>query len=131
MNSSLTPERKSEIMLQNISTSDCGVIAAQAVTGLNRQKCVDACTKDGDYQEGQGIARGGLNRTLLALGYKLTMIRLDPHETVATLAMRCEYGKFLVYTDGHVSALIDGYPHNARGDWHTPVEEAYKVEARS
>lgn len=133
MNSSLSPERRSEITLQNISTSDCGVIALQAITGLTRSEAERLCGEVGGYQIGIGIARGGLNRVLFHLSYNLTMMRVweEPGLTVASFATTYEYGRFLIYTESHVSALVDGDLFNAKGDWHAPVEEAYRVEPGS
>jgi hypothetical protein len=129
MNSSLSPERKSEIMLQNITRSDCGVIACQYLTGLPRQRAYELCVSIGHYEEGLGIERGRLNLVLQQIGYKLTLMPTSHNETVATFALNHEYGSFLIYTKDHVSAMVEGDLRNAKGDWHAPIEEAYKVEA--
>lgn len=128
MNSSLTPEQRSEVVLTNISSADCGVVAAQAVTRLNRAETEKLVTEYGDYKHGIGISRGAMVRALKHAGYKLTHVPQDHGETAAVFACRCEYGMYIVFTSNHVMALVEGDLHNSRGDWHAPVELAYKVE---
>jgi len=109
------------------------VVACQAITKLPRAEAERLCIDIGRYAPGEGIARGGLNKVFMNIGYKLTMLRTweEPGLTVASFALAHEYGLFLVYTERHVSALVDGDLHNAKGDWHAPVEEAYRVERRN
>ncbi len=128
MMSSLSDERKSEITLANITHSDCGVVACQAVTGLSRREAERLCTEAADYKYGVGISRGALNRALQSIGCKLTNMRLQHNDTVATFSLRNEYGKYLIYTDGHVCSLVEGDLRNMRGGWHAPVEEAWRVD---
>jgi hypothetical protein len=127
MNSSLSPERRSEIMLTNISKSDCGVIAAQAVTKLSRAAAESLVVEHGDYEYGVGISRGALNRALQHAGYVVTPIEFDRGSTAATFVAGHEWGTYLIYTDTHVMALVEGDLFNGSGDWHSPVEEAYIV----
>lgn len=128
MMSSLSDERKSEITHQNITHSDCGVVACQAITGLSRAEVERLCTEVADYEHGVGISRGALNRALRSIGCKLNRVQLGHGDTVATFSLRNEYGKYLIYTDGHVCSLVEGDLRNMRGGWHAPVEEAWKVE---
>jgi hypothetical protein len=128
MMSKLSPERQSEIKLQNIDESDCGVIAIQALTHLPRSEAMAAAVKDAGYRDGFGVFRAGMKRALENLGYRCERIKPDPGETVAVFAIRHEYGYYMIHTDGHVMALVEGDLHNGRSDWHSPVEAAYKVE---
>lgn len=132
MVSGLSDQQRSEIMLTNITEADCGVIAYQAVTGSKRPEAERLCIELGGYAPGKGIHRGGLNRALAAAGYSLTLSANERDGfTVATFVFSNEYGKFLIYTHNHVMALIEGDCHNSRGDWHSPIEEAFRVEGPS
>lgn len=132
MMSQLSDERKSEITLTNISTSDCGVVALQAVTGLSRAEAEAVATEKAEYKHGVGVPRGALNRCLRELGFELEYVAgQSAGFTTATFAMDHEYGTYIVYTDAHVMALIDGNPHNSKGSWHEPVELAYKLTRTS
>lgn len=128
MNSSLSPEQRSEIMLSNITNSDCGIIAIQAITQMSRAESERLCREAGDHQDGEGISRLGLIFALRRVGYTCQPT-LAERETAAVFATTHEYGTFLVFTDGHVMALVEGDLHNGRSDWHAPVEEAYRVTA--
>lgn len=129
----LSPERRSEILFQNIDTSDCGVIAIQAVTGWRRETAEKRMLKAGYSKEG-GAPRGTLEKVLAAHGFKNVVYRkVDPREpqaTPATFAMVHEYGLWLVYVESHVMALVDGNLHNASPKhWHARVE-AYSSVVR-
>lgn len=131
MNSSLSDEHRSEILLTNISTSDCGVIALQAITGMSRAEAEAVATEKAGYEHAVGVPRGGMNKCLRELGYELEFVAgMSAGFTTATFAFDHEYGTYIVYTDAHVMAVIDGDAHNSRGDWHSPVELAYKVTKR-
>ena len=128
MNSSLSPERKSEITLTNITMTDCGVIALQAVTGLKRARAEAVAIDQAGYRPGHGVTRGGLNRALEKMGWKVDLVATERDRfTVATFAMDHEYGTYLLYTEQHVMAMIDGDVHNSKGTWRAPLEEAYKL----
>lgn len=126
MNSSLTPERRSEIMLSNITDHDCGVIAFQAITGRDRASAERLCRDKGSWDEQEGIPRGGLNLALMYAGYDLKPVSCHG-DTSATFAVTHEYGVYLIYTEGHVAALVEGDLFNQRPGSHMPVEEAYRV----
>lgn len=118
----LTPEERSSIMLTNISTSDCGVIAIQAVTGLPRKRAEQLCKKHGKYDPEQGTPRGGLEAVLDKLGIDWEAMPYDRNDTPATIAARDEYSTYLVYVEKHVMALVGGDLHNSRGHWRSPVD---------
>lgn len=126
MNSKLTPEERSDITLTNIDKADCGVIAIQAVTGLPRRAAEMLAARHGWTKSG-GIMRPGVDLALAERGYSLKPIVPEPGETAATFAVRNEYGKFIIYVDAHVMALIDGDLHNSRGAWHDRVEEIKEI----
>lgn len=125
MNSSLTPEQRSEILLSNIATSDCGVIAFQAVTKAKRPVAEREMKRAG-YKPETGTPRGAIEKALRKRGYK-TKDAPDFRQTPATFASTHEYGVYLVYTDRHVMALVEGDLHNSRGHWHSPVEAITEV----
>lgn len=125
----ISPERRSEIMFQNVGTSDCGVIALQAITGLTRDEAMKVAVELAGYQEGVGVWRGRLNAALDKLGYKVEKIGINHGDTPATFAVTHEYGVFLLYTDGHVMVLREGDLLNAKGEWRAPLEEAHRVVA--
>lgn len=124
----LSPERKSEILLSNMSDSDCGVIALQAITGMRRQLAMKLMLKNG-YQPVLGTERGGVERALESKGYTVELVDEDEiyNETAASFAMSHPNGKYLVYTarpaEGftHVMALVDGDLSNSRGHWHDKI----------
>lgn len=125
MNSSLTPEQRSEILLTNIDTSDCGVIALQAITGRKR-KPMEALAKKNGYSPTTGAPRGCLEKALESIGYRTR--KLDPRgETPATFSMTHENGLYLIYTEGHVMALVEGDLHNSRGNWRLACESITEV----
>lgn len=115
-------------MLSNITESDCGVIACQAVTGLSRAEAERLCRERGDYEDGQGISRAGLSLALMSVGYKVEPVSCAG-DTAATFSMAHEYGKYLIYTEGHVEALVEGDLYNTRRGSHKRVEEAFRVVA--
>lgn len=122
----LTPEERSEISLRNIGSSDCGVIAIQAITGIKRSEAEDLAVANG-YVTGIGTARGGINKALQKAGYRLEPV-IATRETPATFALTHEYGKYLIYVDAHVMALVDGDLYNGEGSWHSRVEEIYAIQ---
>ena len=127
MNSSLNPARKSEITFENIELKDCGVVALQAVTRLRRQQAVELLSEHG-YSPDTGTTRGGLEKALDELGIGWELMDLDPTDTVATFALRHEWGRFLVYVEGHVMGLIDGDLYNSRGHWHDRLSSVTRIK---
>jgi hypothetical protein len=115
-------------MLSNITGSDCGVIAFQAITRQSRSESERLCREAGDYQDGEGISRLGMQLALRRVGFKADLVYV-PGETVAVFAATHEYGTYLLFTDGHVMALIEGDLYNGRTEGRAPVEEAYRVTA--
>jgi hypothetical protein len=128
MMSTLSPEERSEIMLSNITGSDCGVIAFQAITGMDRVESERLCREAGDYQDGEGISRYGMQLALRRVGYKAEPVYVS-RETTAVFSLGHEYGTYLLFTDGHVMALIDGDLYNGRTEGRAPVEEAFRITA--
>lgn len=126
----LTPERRSEIMLTNISESDCGVIAIQAVAGVSRERAERLCKEHGSYEPNRGTPRGGLERVLDYLGVEFVEVEDYYNATPATLACEHPYGSYLVYVERHVMALVDGDLHNSRGHWRTPVDGLTRLVGR-
>lgn len=126
MNSSLSPEEKSSITLSNIDTSDCGVIAIQAISGIPRSAAARLAIKHG-YRPLHGTPRGGIDAALEELGFKLETILADGRDTAASFAVSHEYGKYIVYIEDHVMALIEGDLYNSRGYFHSHVEAIRKV----
>jgi hypothetical protein len=126
----LTPEERSDILLRNIDTSDCGVIALQAITSAGRAVCDAAAKEHANYRPGVGTPRGGLEKTLRRMGYRTQPVDPDPHDSVATFALRNEYGVFLIYTDKHVMALVEGDLHNSVGSWSRPIEAITLVKEK-
>ena len=108
----LTPEERSEVLLGNIDTSDCGVIAIQAVTSLRRADAERACERYG-YHSGVGMDRAGQIGLLVKLGYSVELIEPDLGDTPATFAMTHDRGTYLLWTDGHVQTLKEGDLYNA------------------
>lgn len=132
MMSSLSDERRSEITLTNITTSDCGVIAIQAITGMARPEAEAVAIEKAGYKPGFGIMRGNLNRALKDLGYEIELVATERDGfTVATFAVDHEYGVYLLYTERHVMGMIEGAVHNGRSEWHAPLEVAYRLKKSS
>lgn len=136
MNSSLSPERRSEILFTNIGDSDCGVIALQAVAGISRKKAERVLRKHG-WDE-FGTPRGGLEAAAVELGFKVKQ-RPVIRETPATFSAAHEYGSFFIYVTtktlkgeygGHVMALVNGDLHNSKGSWRIPCEQITEVTTR-
>lgn len=125
----LTPEQRSEITLRNIGGSDCGIIAVMALTELSRTKSERLCKDKGDWVEGEGISRIGLKLALCHAGYTCTLTPCEG-DTAATFSLTHEYGKYLIFTEGHVAALVEGNLYNSRLGSHSPVEEVYRVDGR-
>lgn len=129
----LSREQRSEIYLTNIDTSDCAVIAIQAVTGLSRHEAEELALRhgyvpaEGCVDKRPGMPRGGINEALKRYGFTLRRITPDPGDTPATFSLCHEDGRYLVYIDKHVMALVEGDLHNSRGCWSDPVEEIYEV----
>lgn len=124
----LTPEQRAGVLHSNLATSDCGVIALQAVTGLAYREAEAALVAQG-YGPDHGSPRGALEKALHLLGYTCTYsdvpcqtLRWEPGDTAATYALRQEYGTWLVYIPKHVMALLDGNLTNSRGHWHGTVD---------
>jgi hypothetical protein len=129
MNTTLPPERRSEILFQNIAKSDCGVIALQAITGLKRETAERLAVEIGGYTPEEGTPRSGLDRVLGKLSVQHSPVAYADIRgvTAASFAMFNEYGRFLVYTPAHVMALIDGDLLNSRSFFHDPVEAVTKI----
>jgi len=135
----LTPEKKAEILHANIGSSDCGVIAIQAITGKSYKVCERAAKKFG-YSPDGGAPRGSLEKALEHLGYKTKVIQPGAGDTPATYSIMNEYGSFLIYVTtksaktgeygGHVMALVDGDLHNSKGSWRCAVEQITEVTTR-
>jgi hypothetical protein len=130
MNSSLTPEQRSGITFSNIDGSDCGVIAIQAITGKPRKEAEELAAAFG-YRSGSGIMRGGIDTALRAVGYSVEPVKVRPGTTPATFTINNEYGVFLVYTEKHVMALVEGDLRNSRSFWRNPIEAVMKVDCRT
>lgn len=133
----LSAERRSEILLTNISKDDCGVIAFQAVTGRPREEAMEIMLASG-YEPGKGTDSNGVELALKQLGYKVEPVPApEVLDTAATFALAHEYGTYVVHvvgrrgqkTYGHVMALLDGDLHNARGFFGDPVVGVSKVTA--
>jgi len=123
----LTDEQYAEVFKGNISTSDCGVVAFQAVTGLPYVEAEQRMTDHGGYTPGSGTPRGGIELALAMLGYDAEVVELETQESPASLAVREEYGSFLIYIDTHVMALVEGNLYNARSFTGSPVEAFIKI----
>ncbi len=129
MNTQLDPDRKSEITLANITDSDCGVIALQAVARLRRVDAVNLARTVGGWKDGHGMTNYNIHRCLTSLGHRIVPEQHSPGATVATFAVTHEYGRFLIYTDGHVGTLIEGDLRNmSKAEWHCPIESVIRVE---
>jgi hypothetical protein len=124
----LTPERRSEIVLENIKKDDCGIIALQALSGLPRTDAEIALT--GVYQPGVGVYTDDFLKVIKSLGFDLTRVPYEYGDTVATFALRHEVGTYLIFVKKHVISLVDGTPHNSRAEWHTPVLAVHRVSKR-
>ena len=114
-------------MFQNVGTSDCGVVALQAVTGLNRAKAEKLAKDQAGYVEGVGVMRGQLNAALMGSGYRLENVPVNVGDTPATFSVTHEWGVYLLYTCGHVMVLREGNLLNAKGEWRAELEDAIKV----
>lgn len=123
----ISDERRSEITFDNIAQSDCGITALQAVCGLPRREAEELLTREGEYTPNVGTPRGGVEAAALAAGFAVEPVAFDPSDTAATFSLRNEYGRFLVYTEGHVMALVEGELYNARGSGRMPVTGASRV----
>jgi len=133
----LTQAQRSEIWLTNIDTSDCGVIALQAVTGWSRKRAERELRKYGGYpsKETGGTPRGGIELALAANGVETESYPWAKTDTVATFALRHDYGRFLIYVtherngerSGHVMALVDGDLPNSKGSWHDSPDQVTRV----
>lgn len=127
---SLSDREKSSYLLRNLSTSDCGVIALQAVTGWPRDEAEKVALEDAGYNPDRGTPRGGLEEALEMRGWQCDPAPFEVgRDTTATFALRHEYGMYLVYTDDHVMGLVDGNLTNSKGSWHRPVVQVSKVVA--
>lgn len=123
----LDEKRRSEILHHNISTSDCGVVAVQAITGCGYDAALAALEAHG-YEDGVGTPRGGCEKALQDLGWKAELHPIETStETPATFAVTHEYGRFLIYVEGHVMALVEGGLMNGRGSWGKRVEAVVRV----
>ncbi len=125
--SMLSDEKRSEIMLSNIDTSDCGVIAIQAVTGLPREEAEQLAVEVAGYVPGTGTPMGGVDRAVRSAGKKVERVELPSGETAATFALMHEYGSHLLYIESHVMSCIDGDLFNARSFWGHPLLRAMRV----
>lgn len=127
----LTPQQRSEIFHDNTKRADCTVIALQSITGMSYQtaeKEALAHGYGGGDEGGKGMKRGNLEDVLRSLGYKTERI-LEQGDTPATFAMDHPHGKYLLYTWGHVGALVDGDLLNFHNAWNGRLEMATKVTA--
>jgi hypothetical protein len=113
-------------MLSNIDTSDCGVIAIQAATKMNRDSAFKLASDYG-YAAGVGIDRGAIETALVSIGWTCEPMDVYRNATPATFAMSHEYGLYLVYVDKHVMALVNGDLHNGKGSWGQPIEQVTKI----
>lgn len=128
--SALTPEERAAYLHSNLDTSDCGVIAIQALTGLPYHEAEGLARRYG-YVPGEGTPRGGIDKALQEHGMEVTAVFVDMlRDTPATFALKHEYGTYLLYTDKHVMAIIEGDLMNARGCWGKPLEAARRVKHR-
>lgn len=125
----MTPERRSEIWLNNIESKDCGVIAIQAITCLPRSEA-ELLARAFGYNPSSGIHPRGVEEALEANGYDIVTANYEGH-TAATFALTHEYGVYTVHVDGHVMALVEGDLHNAKTNkfWHMPVIDASRITA--
>lgn len=123
----VSDEQRSEVLLQNIDTSDCGIVALQAITGWTRAQAEARAGQR--YAKGTGMMRGTIEATLREHGWVCAQVpRTEQQgETPGTWAFMHEAGMWLVYTERHVMALVDGDLHNSRGHWHRPVEGIVRV----
>jgi|SRR6185437_5867310 len=127
----LSKEERSEILLSNIGGADCAVVALQAAIGLSRPEAVKLAKEHGWKEDGDdaGMYTHSIIEALRATGRKITRLRLDQHsQTAAVFALQHEYGTFVIFTPGHVAALVDGNLYNSRSSWSAEVEEAVSVE---
>lgn len=126
--SALTPEERAAYLHSNLDTSDCGVIAVQAITGLPYSDALELAKAHG-YVPGEGTPRGGIDAALRDHGLDVQPVVVDTqHETPATFTLKHEYGTYLLYTEAHVMALIEGNLTNSRGNWGKPLEAARRVK---
>lgn len=122
----LSAEARAAITRSNLTHHDCGVVALMAVTDLPYSKADQLCRRHGFTDTG-GTPREALPQVLHDLGYPHRPAEFHHGESVATFALRHEYGRWLVYIDGHVMPLVDGDLYNARGWWSSPVVMALEV----
>ncbi len=123
----LSPEARAAIQRQNLTHHDCGVVALMAVTDLPYGKAAQLCRKHGFTDTG-GTPRQALPAALLDLGVQFNSTQWHGNDTVATFALRHEYGRYLLYIEGHVMPLVDGDLYNARGFWSAPLEMVVEVK---
>jgi hypothetical protein len=122
----MNQERRSEIWLQNIADDDCGVIALQALTRRSRED-VEELAKE-CYTPGSGTDRLRLANLLTKIGLAPSHVGMEDRATPATFAIEHEDGRYLLFTKGHVMALIDGDLHNSTGSWSDPLQEVWRVK---
>lgn len=123
----LSPEQRSSILLQNIDTDDCAVIALQAVTGYARD--VAELELSGYYRSrGDGTPRGALENVLQRLGYQPVVEHNPTSPTPAMFALSHEYGTYLLYVKGHVMACVDGNLYNGSPKhWSSPLHQVTQL----
>lgn len=112
----LDPKAKAAIYHENIEAADCGVIALQSVTGLPYDDAAALLTAHGyggGADLGTGTPRGAIEAALTGLGYSVERIEPEYNSTPSTFWMERRSGRFLLYTDSHVSAIVNGNPYNA------------------
>lgn len=125
--SSLTREQRSAITFENADTSDCGVVALMAVAKIKRARAERILKKFG-YTPSGGTPRGAIEQALreLKIGYEMT--KPDLRDTAATYSLSHEYGRFLLYVECHVMALVDGDLFNSRGHWHDRLDKITAIK---
>jgi hypothetical protein len=125
----LTPEQRAAIYHDNIKKADCGVIALQSVTGLTYAEADELLTAHG-YKGGaaamEGTPRGTIEKSLRSIGYGVQTVAVEEGSTPSIFWMERHPGRFLLYTPGHVSTIVDGRPYNA-GIGGSPLESVVKI----